>query len=497
MVRAGLWAFAGQGGAQIVNLVLILTLARLLTPEAFGIVAAAQVILRISLSVVLFGLGDALIQAEVLTRQTERTALTLMLGLAFVMSLVIYFAAPLLAELMNVPELVEIMQVMLLTFLLSAATNPSRSLLRREMRFKRIAIAELSSFTLVNVAVSLTLALLGWSYWALILGTLASSALQAFILLASRPVRPTLRIQRDECARLVNFGGGIFLANLMGNLSQRVDNLIVAATLGPTALGYYTRGFALLDMANEIFGSAFNLALFSGFSKLRRNKAAGAERRQPFLLSQAFAATLALPIVGLALLLADEIVHVALGQQWGPVVPLVEIFAFGAFFRINLRAAMPVPKSEGRVYSVALLNVLLAVLVAVGAFSASSFGLTGIAGAVLGALTIYYICVVGFALRLLELNWSAYIGALWPVFLPAGLASLSAWGGLQWIRSAIDSATVGSSLLTGGSVAAAYFLTYGLAFLGLSRQPIIKKILWVAREVWERPEPTLPQGADL
>jgi O-antigen/teichoic acid export membrane protein len=251
MLKAGLWAFVGKGGHQVVNFALVIILARLLTPEAFGIVAAAQVVLVLSQVVVKFGLGAALIQTNRLTCSMERTALTLMLGMALVMAGAIHLATPWLARLMTIPELADVMPVMLITFLLSAATNPGVNLLMRDMRFKLLAAIDVGTFAFLHAVIAVALALAGWSYWAIILATLGSTMAKAVIIWYVRPVLPTLHMRRDELRALLSFGSGVFLSNLMINAAQKADNVVVSATMGAAALGFYSRGFALLELVNS------------------------------------------------------------------------------------------------------------------------------------------------------------------------------------------------------------------------------------------------------
>ena len=416
MLRAGLWAFVGNGGHQFVNFALVIILARLLTPEAFGIVAAAQVIMSLSQVVVQFGLGATLVKTDVLTRNLERTAMTLMLGLALVMATAILLATPWLAQLMNLPELTEIMPVMLITFILSATTSPGMSLLMRDMRFKLMAGINLGTFALIYAVVAVTLALAGWSYWALILATLASTAAQAFVVWLVRPVWPTLAMRLKDVRALFGFGSGVFLANLTITLAQKIDNLIVSVTFGAAALGFYTRGFAMLEIVNRLFGSTFNAILFSGLSKLRRESVPLCERQRIFLMSQAFAAMLSLPLSLLVILLADELVALLLGNQWESIVPLMKVFALGSFLRLTYKATVPVIKSEGWIYSIVGLNTFYAILVSVFAYSVRTYGLIAISWAVLGALFIHSILIVTLALRLLEINWREYIRTIFPIF---------------------------------------------------------------------------------
>lgn len=392
--RAGIWAFAGKTGHQAVNILLVVILARLLTPEAFGVVAAAQVILVLSQVVVRFGIGAALIQTDALTPSMERTALTLMLGLALLVSTTIFILTPWLAQLLRVPELVEIMPIMQLTFLISAAVNPSMSLLIREMEFKLIAAIDVGVFSLVNAVVAVSLALSGWSYWALILATLAGTTAQAGIIWWLRPILPTIRIRCDELKSLLTFGGAQFLAEVGSNAAQRIDNAIVSSTFGSAALGFYSRAYTLMEVSNAVFGAAFRDVLFTAFSKFRRDSEASTNLKHMFVNAHIVAALVVLPTSSVMWAFAEEIILLLMGGQWIEAAPILKVFAIGMLFRLGYKVSGSFLLAMGKPMELAILNGCYAALVVVGAYLGSYAGIEGIAWGVTAALLIHHLLLL-------------------------------------------------------------------------------------------------------
>lgn len=479
MLRSGLWAFAGAGGQAVVNLALVVILARLLTPEAFGIVAAAQVVLVLTQVLAKFGLGAALIQADSLSRSMERTALTLMMGFALVMAAAIHLATPLLAQLMNIPELVEVMPVMLVTLLLSAATNPGMNLLMREMRFKLLAAIDASTIALLHGVIAVTLALAGWSYWAIILATLASTAAKALVVWWIRPVWPTLSMRRDEVRALLRFGSGVFLVNLMVQVANKADNVVVASSFGATALGIYSRAFTVLDLTNALLSNVFRTVLFSGFSSNRRKLGSSREEMaQTFLQAHAFAAFLILPACAVSVVLAPEIVYFLLGQQWAEVVPILQVLALGMYFQLGYKVSQSLNLAEGRVFSTAWRLLVYAVLVAVFAGIGAQFGPLGVGYGVLLALAAVFGLLTKLSLVLLKLQARRLIVAVIPF---AALGGFSAGGG--WIIADIlrNSVGLGSIVLSGTAVSMAVLYLAPLWFM--RRLPIIRNLLREVRNL--------------
>ncbi|MBP0484467.1 lipopolysaccharide biosynthesis protein [Sagittula salina] len=471
IMRAGLWVFAGKLGAQVTRLVLVIILARLLSPEAFGVVAAVQVIVALSEVVVRFGVGAALIQSERLTRRIEGTAMTLMLLLAGMICLVIFAARGLLADWMNIPELVEVLPVTLLSFVIAAATNPATNLIAREMDYRFLAGIEVATYALGYGLVAAVLAWQGYSYWSMIIGTLVQNLLRAILIFRRRPVRPVLVIDRTEAAGLIRFGGGVFLTQMMSTLARRGDNAIVSSMFGAAALGYYSRAYALMDMTNALLGSVFREVLFSGFSKKRRES--GTEGiGEAFLMAHAFAALVILPISAAMYLLADEVVLILLGRKWQEVVPLLEVLSLGMYFRLAYKVSGAFNMASGRVYGNAARNLAYVVeVVAFGYLGGSIAGVEGVAWGVLTALGCHFVTMTHYALGPCGLRWPALLRALAPFVLAAGAGTLAAMGALSLLRGSLpETATAVLASLAG-------LLPYLAVLFLLRRQPVLARVL--------------------
>ncbi|WP_188078353.1 lipopolysaccharide biosynthesis protein [Aquicoccus porphyridii] len=450
-MRAALWVFAGKLGNQVITLGIVMILARLLTPQDFGVVAASQVILTLSQVVVRFGIGAYLIQAEALTPRIVGTAQTLMLTVALLISVILFsFAGPI-GDAINVPELVQIMPILLASFMLSAAINPSASLLSRDMDFKFLAQTEISSQAIGYGGVAVALAALGFGFWALILGTLAQTLMRAVLVFWRMPVWPNHSMTMSEIKPMLRFGGGVFLAQLMSNTAQRVDNLVITSVMGPAALGFYGRAYSLMEISNKLIGSVFRETLFSGFSKKRR-EGQGHGRDSMFLMAHAFAAFLILPIMALMWLLAEEIVWVILGPKWDAAVPVLEILALGMYFRLGYKVSGTFILSEGAVYSLALRNLAYAVLVAAGALIGSRWGLPGVAWGVFGALVIHFVSMTTTALNFSGSQWRAYGKTASPFLIAGNLAWALAYG----VQKGLDEMPTLSALAAAATFAAVY-----------------------------------------
>ena len=468
MLRSALWVFAGKLGNQVITLLVVMILARLLTPEDFGIVAASQIILTLSQVVVRFGIGAYLIQSEVLTPKLISTAQTLMLGAALVISAILLALANPIGAFINVPQLPQIMPVLLASFVVSAAINPAASVLSRNMEFKFLAKTEVVSQAFGYGAIAILLSYFGFGYWAIILGTLAQTLMRGVQIFWRMPVWPTFRMHLDDIKPMLQFGGGVFFAQMMSNTAQRVDNLVVTTTAGPEALGYYSRAYSLMEMTNALIGSVARETLFSGFSKKRR-EGKESDMGAAFIVAHAFAAFIVIPIMMLTWLFSEKIVWILLGPNWTQTVPVLEILAFGMFFRLTYKVSGTFVLSQGAVYHLAFRNMLYAFLVLVFGWIGSSWGISGVAWGVFLALGLHFVSITASALSHCKTGWIEYVEAIIP-FLMAGIVSTY----LAYQTQVVLSVMPIVSTLTAATV---FLVVYGTVLFVLRRKPSVNPVM--------------------
>lgn len=464
MLRSLLWASVGVGGQQILRLVVVLVLARILSPTDFGIVAIAQTILSFADVLQQMGLGSALVQTGNLTKRLERSATTAVLVSSAVLAGAVWVLTPWFAVLFQTPELPRLMPWLLAAFMISSLNNPSLMLLNREMRFRELAIAQLMTYVFGYGAVSVGLALAGFSYWSMVWGTLAQAVIFFAICHWLRPVWPTLKPNWQELKGIFGFGGGMLLAQLTNNFARRGDNMIVAATMGPASLGLYSRAYSLMDMANQLFGTVFYKVLFPSFSEERRNREERGPRGDVFITTHYLVASLMVPVAALMSLCAPEIIWILLGPNWEMAAPVLSVLGLAMYFRLAFKVSQAFVDAEGAVYKNAATQALYAIAVIAGAWFAARYGLKGIAWAVTFALFLLYILLT---LLALSLHRGSVVTFLRAIAAPI-LAGCGTYAAIDLIRFEWP-ADASSALYTVPLYSAGYFAIYVFLHWAISR----------------------------
>lgn len=400
-----LWMACSKGAQTGLQMLVLAILARLVTPADFGVVSAALVVIGLSSIVSQLGVGPALVQRPDLQPRHVDTAFTSSLLLGLLLGGAIWGIAGPAASFFRIPEAAPVLRALAWTFPLQGLGIAAEALKKRELCFRWLATLEVVAYAAGFGLVGISLAALGLGVWALVAANVAHALVRSGVLLASHPPRLRHSGDRRSFRELMYFGGGFTLAKLANYAALQGDNLVVARTLGPAALGFYGRAYQLMTAPAHGIGSILDAVLFPAMARVQDD----AERLRPaFRRGVALIAILVLPAsLGLAIV-APEVVRVVLGPQWGPVVPAFQILAFGMLFRTSYKMSDSVARSTGAVYRRAWRQALYAALVVGGAWIGQHWGIAGVAAGVLGAVTANFLCMAGLSLRVTGMTWGSF-----------------------------------------------------------------------------------------
>src|SRR5665647_3263349 len=267
------WTYLSTVVSFVMQLVLTAILARLLAPAAFGLIAMAWLVLRFGQYFAQMGIGQAIVQRQEISRAHIAAGFWSSVAVGAVFSLAVWVAAPLASVLFESPQLVPVLRAMGLTFALSGTSAAAGALLRRQMRFRGMAIADMAAYAAGYGVVGVTLALSGWGVWSLVAASLGQAAVVtvAYNALARPSVVPVLnwRPYRD----LLGFGSLVSVISFLEFVNANLDTLAVGRIAGPTSLGYYSRALSLTGLPLVYMGTSLSRVLFPSFSKIQAETA--------------------------------------------------------------------------------------------------------------------------------------------------------------------------------------------------------------------------------
>jgi PST family polysaccharide transporter len=237
------------------------------------------------------------------------------------------------------------------------------------------------------------------------------------VLLARHPPPRRLVLQRQAFKDLAYFGGGFTVARLANYAAVYGDNVVTGRFLGPAALGYYGRAYSLMSAPAYAFGTVLDAVLFPAMAKVQDDSRRLAAA---YLRSVALIALLVLPLSAALILLAPEVIRVALGPRWTPAVAPFQILGIGMLFRTSYKMSDSIARSTGAVYRRAWRQVIYAGLVVVGAGIGQHWGISGVAWGALAALTANFVIMAALSLDVARITWAEF----WAAHRPAVLLTL-------------------------------------------------------------------------
>lgn len=392
----------GWGGLSVTvnilfQLVFMAVLARLLDPAHFGLIAIANVVLRFLTYFAQLGVGPALIQKPELADGDVRAALSVSLSISTVCMVIAMIAAPFITNYFVMPLLEPVVRALSVNFLLGGLSAVSLSLLRREMRFKQIAVIESSAYIVGYGLIGITLAYLGFGVWALVGAVLSQSTLTAGLAFLFSRHEFGWRHQKNQRVHFFKFGARYSLIGFIEFLSGSLDAMIIGKIFGSAAAGIYGRASLLANLPVQQPANIVTRALFPVISRL------GAHRQIASLqISVLVLGSYALAISWGMIAAAPDIVWVLLGDKWLDAIPVLQILALAiapqyiAHLMGVTLDAMGALKAKLRIQA----GVLMLQLVAFSLLL--SYGVPGIAGAMVLAEWTRCLLMAGLILRLLR-----------------------------------------------------------------------------------------------
>ncbi len=344
-LEEGIGRRAARGGALVtasrivkglLDVGTMVFLARQLRPIDFGLVGMVMAITRFVDVFKDLGLAAATVQRPKLTRAQVSALFWLNAASGAAIAAILVLSAPVIAAFFRQPRLVAITSVLAASVAITGLCVQHQALLKRRMEFGRLVVIEMVAAA-VSAAVSVTLAILGMRYWALVAGTLALSATTTIATWIACRFRPMLPARTPGVGALVSFGAHLAGFNLLNFLSRNVDNVIVGRAFGAHVVALYEKAYELMMLPLRELNAPVASVMVPALSRLGD----AAERYRDMyrrVLEKLLLVTM--PLGALLVMTADWVIAIALGPQWSEAVDLFAILGCNVF-------TMPIANSTG------------------------------------------------------------------------------------------------------------------------------------------------------
>lgn len=412
-MRALSWSMVGTIAMFLSRIASFVVLSRLISPEAFGVIAGATAIGIILKGVGPVSVGQSWMQAAGKTEHLRSGAsVAWVIGLAEVVFLVA-LAGPL-SNLFGFGDDAWVLRGWALVCAFQCIAAVPQAALQRDLRFKELTIVQVISMIAGIAVLPIVLAVMGYSVGALFAGVVA----QAFLEMAGVGIAhggiPLPGRWDGTASRTLRTTGAFSSVSVANTSASQVDNLIVGGVLGSAALGFYSRAFRLASLVTNFFADTSNAVIFpvvlrarDDLDRLFKTLAAGL----------ALLSAVTLPLSAVAAVLAPEVIEVMMGRRWLPVTVAFRWLAIGIFPRLGLVPLSATMRGLGRQNTLLKTQWLYVGLVAAGAWIGTNWGIDGVSAGVAVALVIAFLVLSTVTSRVLD----GPVSVIW-IRLAPGLA---------------------------------------------------------------------------
>ncbi|MDG5816875.1 lipopolysaccharide biosynthesis protein [Chitinispirillales bacterium ANBcel5] len=398
-------------------------LARLLSPEDFGLVAMVVTITSVFVVFKDLGLSEATIQSEKLNHAQVSTLFWLNVVLGTSILLIMALLAPAIAWFYGNQSLVSITIVSSLSFLFASLATQHLALLKRSMGFNKIAVIEIVA-SLGSIALAVILAYRGFGYWALVTRPVFLSFFNAFGLWVICGWRPGLPVKGAGVRSLVKFGANTSGFYLINYFARNVDKILVGRFIGAQVLGFYQKAYFLFVLPVNQLTIPLQGVGVSTLTKLRNDPS---KFKRFFIRALGLLAFVGMPMSAFIASVGDIIIVLLLGPQWAEAAEIFAVFSLGAGMQIIYATQGWLHVSLGRSDRWLRWGIIGSGCMVVSFFIGLPFGATGIAAAYTICLYIVTFPAIWYAGRPVLLSAKEIIAGIWKYYIASVIAGILAY----------------------------------------------------------------------
>lgn len=387
-LKGGLWVFSLRITVRLFQLVRTIILARVLSPNDFGLFGIALLVLSTLETFSEAGFSQALVQKKGETKQHLNTAWTVSIIRGFLIAAIVFFLAKPAASFFDAPAAENIIRVIGAAIVLQGLTNISVLYFQKELRFHKFFQYQFLG-TIADVIVAISAAYILKSVWALVFGLLAGNLVRCIMSYVIDPYRPKFQLDIVKAKELFGFGKWILGSNILIFLITQGDDIFVGKLLGATMLGFYQMAYKISNLPATEITHAISQVSFPAYSKLQNNIP---KLREAYLKVLQLTSFISLPIAGFIFILAPDFTKIFLGDKWTPMIPAMQILClFGAIRSINATFG-PLYQAVGAPRILAKVSFMQLFLLAIIIYPLTN--ISGLTGASIAVTVANFFCMV-------------------------------------------------------------------------------------------------------
>lgn len=311
-VKGTFWSAADSFLAQGVAFVVGIVLARLLSPEEYGLIGIVTIFTTVMLGVVDSGFSNALIRKKDVTNEDYNTLFLFNLGVSIVLFLILFVSAPWIARFFNQPQLVELVRVMGLILILQALSIVQNTILTKQIDFKTKTKASVISAVISGV-IGIALAFAGFGVWSLVAQQLSRQLFYTILLWIFNKWWPKLKLNIESLKYMWGFGWKLLVSGLLDNVWKELYQVVVGKFYSPASLGQYTRSRQYAQLFSSNITSIVQRVTYPVLSEVQDDKERMVNGYRRIIKTTMFVTAILMISMGAV---AEPLIYCLIGPQW-------------------------------------------------------------------------------------------------------------------------------------------------------------------------------------
>ena len=387
---AGVFWITAQRFSQIlVNFVSGIVLARLLSPEDYGLMGMLSIFMLIAGTFIDGGFGFAIIQKKRPTQEDYSTVFFWNLGLAIVLYLILFVCAPAIASFYHVPLLSKVLRVSGIVLIINALRAIHENMLNKQFQFRKLAITSVSS-SLISLVLTIWLAYQGFGVWALVAQTLILQTVPMVVYWLTNNWVPKLVFSLKSFKELFSFGFYLLMNSLMATIVNNIQGLLIGRLYNPALMGYYSKAHSTETLASTTISQAVTQVTFPMYSELQDQMEKMKAVIKRLTTTMAF---VCFPMLFILILVAKPLFVLLYSEKWLESVPYFQLLCISglavSLASINTQPIAAIGKSKVMFYWGMVKQFIGIVLIVGGLLAAGIWGM--LVGMVVKSWLIYFI----------------------------------------------------------------------------------------------------------
>ncbi len=383
-ISGAFWTSIQKFGISILSFLSNIVLARLLVPDDYGCIGLLAIFIAISNSLVFGGFISALIQKKDAAEPDYSTVFIWNLSVAIILYLILFFVAPFIASFYRISKLCSVLRVEGLILIVNGLSTVQTTLLRKALRFKKLAIINIISSS-IAIVVAIILAYKGMGVWALVTQQIVMSSCNTLLLWITSTWRPSCVFSIDSFRGLFSYGGFMLLSDLMNTFCDNIQGLIIGRRFSSSTMGYYAQAKRLEEVPTQSFSQLVAQVTFPIYSTIQdeHDRLRSAVKRTLSLMNY-----VNFPLMVLLMVVAEPLIVCLYSNKWIDSIPLFQILCVAGLVNCLQSVNYQVVSASGRSKQLFIWNFAKRgsglLLMIIGAF-------WGVKGVLWGMVISYYI----------------------------------------------------------------------------------------------------------